>query len=203
MCKIMLVPWDVIHINAKFVSGSVAIVIAACVLNFQRAIVLLVISLVTVFFLAWDWMMECYGDRVWEELYPIRDLLSRNWFWMKWWEIRPSSNLVSIFFLWGASSLSKEVTSFTGRFIIKPLKKMINQVIYKKSFLVAVTNIYNEQDSLKGSLYPGNDNILRLRNFIVREISTSTEFKQGWIKETQAVDDKVWEELQCTTAHIN
>lgn len=56
---------------------------------------------------------------------------------------------------------------------------MINQVIYKKSFLVAVTNIYNEQDSLKGSLYPGNDNILRLRNFIVREISTSTEFKQG------------------------
>lgn len=84
MCKIMLVPWDVIHINAKFVSGSVAIVIAACVLNFQRAIVLLVISLVTVFFLAWDWMMECYGDRVWEELYPIRDLLSRNWFWMKW-----------------------------------------------------------------------------------------------------------------------
>lgn len=203
MCKIMLVPWDVIHINAKFVSGSVAIVIAACVLNFQRAIVLLVISLVTVFFLTWDWMMECYGDRVWEELYPIRDLLSRNWFWMKWWEIRPSSNLVSIFFLWGASSLSKEVTSFTGRFIIKPLKKMINQVIYKKSFLVAVTNIYNEQDSLKGSLYPGNDNILRLRNFIVREISTSTEFKQGWIKETQAVDDKVWEELQCTTAHIN
>ncbi|KAM9360679.1 solute carrier family 28 member 3-like [Symphorus nematophorus] len=65
-------------------AGSVAIVIAACVLNFHRAVVLLVISLVTVFFLVWDWMMERYGDRVWEELYPIRDLLSRNWFRMRW-----------------------------------------------------------------------------------------------------------------------
>lgn len=76
--------WDIIHINAKFVSGFVAIVIAACVLNFQRAVGLLVISLVTAFFLVWDWMMERYGDRVWEELYPIRNLLSRNWFWMRW-----------------------------------------------------------------------------------------------------------------------
>ncbi|KAI3372801.1 hypothetical protein L3Q82_023257 [Scortum barcoo] len=73
-----------ILINAKFVSGLVAIVIAACVLNFQRAVVLLVISLVTIFFLVWDWMMECYGDRVWEELYPIRNLLSRHCFWMRW-----------------------------------------------------------------------------------------------------------------------
>ncbi|KAK1892074.1 Solute carrier family 28 member 3 [Dissostichus eleginoides] len=63
-------------------AGFVAIVIAACVLNFNRALVLLVISLVTVFFLVWDWMMECYGDR--EELSPIRDLLSRNWFWIRW-----------------------------------------------------------------------------------------------------------------------
>ncbi|KAJ4942307.1 hypothetical protein JOQ06_012173, partial [Pogonophryne albipinna] len=63
-------------------AGFVAIVIAACVLNFNRALVLLVISLVTVFFLVWDWMMECYGNR--EELSPIRDLLSRNWFWIRW-----------------------------------------------------------------------------------------------------------------------
>ncbi|XP_078106985.1 solute carrier family 28 member 3-like isoform X2 [Sander vitreus] len=65
-------------------AGLVAIVIAACVLNFNRAVVLLVISLVTIFFLVWDWMMERYGDRVWEELSPIRDLLSRNWFWIRW-----------------------------------------------------------------------------------------------------------------------
>ncbi|XP_029296076.1 solute carrier family 28 member 3-like [Cottoperca gobio] len=65
-------------------AGFVAIVIAACVLNFNRAVGLLVISLVTVFFLVWDWMMERYGDRLWEELSPIRDLLSRNWFRIRW-----------------------------------------------------------------------------------------------------------------------
>ncbi|XP_044052173.1 solute carrier family 28 member 3-like isoform X1 [Siniperca chuatsi] len=71
-------------IHLVLAAGFVAIVIAACVLNFRRAVLLLVITLVTVFFLVWDWMMECYGDRVWEELYPIRDLLSRNWFWIRW-----------------------------------------------------------------------------------------------------------------------
>ncbi|XP_037635065.1 solute carrier family 28 member 3-like isoform X2 [Sebastes umbrosus] len=64
-------------------AGFVAIVIAACVLNFHRAVGLLVIALVTVFFLFWDWLMERYGDWVWEELSPIRDLLSRNWFWIR------------------------------------------------------------------------------------------------------------------------
>uniref|UniRef100_A0A673CCW7 Sodium/nucleoside cotransporter n=1 Tax=Sphaeramia orbicularis TaxID=375764 RepID=A0A673CCW7_9TELE len=70
-------------INIKFVSGFVAMVIAACVLNFNRAIELLVISLVTLFFLVWDWTMERYGNSVWEELYPIRNCLRKNWFWIK------------------------------------------------------------------------------------------------------------------------
>uniref|UniRef100_A0A3B4ZNA1 Sodium/nucleoside cotransporter n=1 Tax=Stegastes partitus TaxID=144197 RepID=A0A3B4ZNA1_9TELE len=76
--------WDIIHINSKFVSGFVAMVIAACVLNFHRAVGLLVISLVTMFFLVWDWMMERYSDRVWEALSPIRVALRRNWFWIRW-----------------------------------------------------------------------------------------------------------------------
>ncbi|CAJ1068932.1 solute carrier family 28 member 3-like [Xyrichtys novacula] len=71
-------------IHLVLIAGIVAIVIAACVLNFRRAVVLLVISLVTLFFLVWDWTMERYGDRVWEELHPIRQLLERNWFWIKW-----------------------------------------------------------------------------------------------------------------------
>ncbi|TNN80653.1 Solute carrier family 28 member 3 [Liparis tanakae] len=65
-------------------AGFVAIVIVACVLNFNRAVEMLVISLVTVIFLAWDWMMKRYGDRVCEELSPIRDVLGRNWFWIRW-----------------------------------------------------------------------------------------------------------------------
>lgn len=70
-----------------FVSGSFAVVIAACVINFHRALGLLVIALLTVFFLVWDWIMERYGDRMWEAANPVRQFLSRNWFWMKWWEI--------------------------------------------------------------------------------------------------------------------
>uniref|UniRef100_A0A672IYY9 Sodium/nucleoside cotransporter n=1 Tax=Salarias fasciatus TaxID=181472 RepID=A0A672IYY9_SALFA len=62
----------------------VAMVIAACVVNFHEAVELLVISLVTVFFLGWDWTMERYGDQVWERLSPIREPLSRNWFKIRW-----------------------------------------------------------------------------------------------------------------------
>ncbi|XP_029915163.1 solute carrier family 28 member 3-like [Myripristis murdjan] len=65
-------------------AGFIAMVIAACILNFYQAIGLLVITLVTAFFLLWDWMMERYGDRVWEELSPVRDLFNRNWFWIRW-----------------------------------------------------------------------------------------------------------------------
>uniref|UniRef100_A0A3B3WRR2 Uncharacterized protein n=1 Tax=Poecilia mexicana TaxID=48701 RepID=A0A3B3WRR2_9TELE len=53
----------------------ISMVVAACVLNFQRAVRLLVISLVTIFFLVWDWIMERYGDCMWEALSPTRDLL--------------------------------------------------------------------------------------------------------------------------------
>lgn len=76
--------WNKIHINSKLISGFTAIVIAASVLNFHWAVGLLVISLVTGFFLVWDWMMERYGNWVWEQLHPIGDLLSRNWFWIRW-----------------------------------------------------------------------------------------------------------------------
>uniref|UniRef100_A0A3Q1IPF9 Sodium/nucleoside cotransporter n=1 Tax=Anabas testudineus TaxID=64144 RepID=A0A3Q1IPF9_ANATE len=69
--------------KCEFVSGFVALVTTACVLNFHRAAGLLVISLVTVLFFVWDWMMERYGDRVWEELHPIRDLLNKNWIWIR------------------------------------------------------------------------------------------------------------------------
>ncbi|KAM3610763.1 uncharacterized protein V6R79_008629 [Siganus canaliculatus] len=71
-------------IRLLLAAGSISIVIAACVLNFHRAVVLLAISLVTIFFLVWDWLMKRYGDQMWEELHPVRDLLCRNWIWMRW-----------------------------------------------------------------------------------------------------------------------
>ncbi|KAM9858619.1 solute carrier family 28 member 3-like [Aulostomus maculatus] len=77
---------DKIHliIHLVLAAGFVAIVIAACILNFHRAVGLLVISLVTVFFLIWDWMVKHCGDWVWEKLQPIRDLVSSNWYWIRW-----------------------------------------------------------------------------------------------------------------------
>ncbi|KAF6729681.1 Solute carrier family 28 member 3 [Oryzias melastigma] len=71
-------------INLVLAAGFVAMVTAACVVNFHRAVGLLVISLVTIFFLVWDWVMERYGDQVWEVLAPVKNILKRNWFWIRW-----------------------------------------------------------------------------------------------------------------------
>nr|XP_061803942.1 solute carrier family 28 member 3-like [Nerophis lumbriciformis] len=66
------------------VAGWVALVIAACVLNFRRAFVLLVISLLVLFFLVWDWMMGRYGDQIWEGLLPVREFISMHWIQVRW-----------------------------------------------------------------------------------------------------------------------
>uniref|UniRef100_A0A8C8J2N6 Sodium/nucleoside cotransporter n=1 Tax=Oncorhynchus tshawytscha TaxID=74940 RepID=A0A8C8J2N6_ONCTS len=66
------------------VSGYFAVVIAACVLNFQRALALLVVTLLAVFFLLWDWLMGRYGQRLWDALQPARDTLNTHWLWVKW-----------------------------------------------------------------------------------------------------------------------
>uniref|UniRef100_A0A3Q2XWU3 Sodium/nucleoside cotransporter n=1 Tax=Hippocampus comes TaxID=109280 RepID=A0A3Q2XWU3_HIPCM len=62
----------------------VAAVIVACVLNFRRALEMLVISLMVLFFVVWDWMMGRYGDRIWEGLLPVRELVSRHWIRIRW-----------------------------------------------------------------------------------------------------------------------
>ncbi|XP_076010123.1 solute carrier family 28 member 3-like [Genypterus blacodes] len=99
-------------------AGFVAIVITACVLNFQRAVGLLVIALMILFFLVWDWMMERYGSLVWDKLYPIRDLFSRNWFWMRW---VMYSSLLLVVVLWLALDTAKQgrrqLMSFFGLLI--------------------------------------------------------------------------------------
>lgn len=67
-----------------FVSGFLAMVIAACILNFQRAVGLLAFTLVAVFFIVWDWSMERYSNSMWEATQSIRDFFSKNWFGMRW-----------------------------------------------------------------------------------------------------------------------
>ncbi|XP_029618147.1 solute carrier family 28 member 3 isoform X5 [Salmo trutta] len=65
-------------------AGYFAVVIVACVLNLQRALALLVVTLLAVFFLLWDWLMGRYGHRLWDALQPARNTLNTHWLWVKW-----------------------------------------------------------------------------------------------------------------------
>lgn len=58
--------------------------IAACVLNFHRALPLFVITVVVIFFVVWDHFMAKYESRIDKFLSPGRRLLDSHWFWLKW-----------------------------------------------------------------------------------------------------------------------
>ncbi|XP_006749832.1 solute carrier family 28 member 3 [Leptonychotes weddellii] len=64
--------------------GYLAMVIAACVLNFQRALPLFVITVAAIFFVVWDYFMAKYENQIDECLSPGKTLLNSHWFWMKW-----------------------------------------------------------------------------------------------------------------------
>ncbi|XP_032248797.1 solute carrier family 28 member 3 [Phoca vitulina] len=64
--------------------GYLAMVTAACRLNFQRALPLFVITVAAIFFVVWDYFMAKYEHRIDECLSPGKRLLNSHWFWMKW-----------------------------------------------------------------------------------------------------------------------
>ncbi|KFO23061.1 Solute carrier family 28 member 3 [Fukomys damarensis] len=64
--------------------GYLAVVIAACVLNFHRALPLFVVTVAAVVFIGWDHLMARYEHHIDEILSPGRQLLDSHWFWMKW-----------------------------------------------------------------------------------------------------------------------
>ncbi|XP_036116653.1 solute carrier family 28 member 3 isoform X2 [Molossus molossus] len=65
-------------------AGYLAMVIAACVLDFRRALPLFVITVAALFFVIWDHFMAKYEHRIDEFLSPGRKLLDSHWFWLKW-----------------------------------------------------------------------------------------------------------------------
>ncbi|XP_069891539.1 solute carrier family 28 member 3 [Dipodomys merriami] len=65
-------------------TGFLALVITACVLNFHRALPLFVITVAVIFFVVWDHLMARYEHRIDELLSPGRRLLDSHWFWLKW-----------------------------------------------------------------------------------------------------------------------
>ncbi|KAM4848506.1 solute carrier family 28 member 3 [Urocitellus parryii] len=65
-------------------TGYLALVIAACALNFQRALPLFGITVAVIFFVVWDHLMAKYEHRIDEIISPGKMLLNSHWFWLKW-----------------------------------------------------------------------------------------------------------------------
>ncbi|XP_075715539.1 sodium/nucleoside cotransporter 1 [Rhinoderma darwinii] len=65
-------------------AGYAAYFIAACVLNFNRAIALLVITCVVLFFLTYDLLVKRFAKHFKHFFKPLGRCLSKNKKWMKW-----------------------------------------------------------------------------------------------------------------------
>ncbi|XP_056380207.1 solute carrier family 28 member 3 isoform X2 [Hyla sarda] len=59
-------------------------VIAACTLNFRRALALFVLTLLVIFFVCWDLFMDRYEGKIVKFFSPVGSFLKRQWFWLKW-----------------------------------------------------------------------------------------------------------------------
>ncbi|KAJ6669639.1 hypothetical protein lerEdw1_000188 [Lerista edwardsae] len=66
------------------ITAYLAMVIAACILNFRRALALFVLTILGIFFIGWDFMMGRYQDRIADSLSPCGRFLKAQWFWLKW-----------------------------------------------------------------------------------------------------------------------
>ncbi|XP_012952696.1 sodium/nucleoside cotransporter 1 [Anas platyrhynchos] len=58
--------------------------IAACWLNFQRALALLIITAVVVFFMLWSLFKKYCGAKVLQLLSPVQKCFQKSWRWLKW-----------------------------------------------------------------------------------------------------------------------
>lgn len=102
-------------IGGILLTGFLALLIAACVLNFHRALPLFVITVVTIFFVIWDHLMAKYEQRIEEFLSPGRRFLDRHWFWLKW--VMWSSLILAVIFwlILDTAKLGKQhLVSFGG-----------------------------------------------------------------------------------------
>ncbi|XP_044534008.1 solute carrier family 28 member 3 [Gracilinanus agilis] len=65
-------------------AGYLALVIAACVVNFYRALPLFVLTVVAISFVIWDYLIAKYEDQIARFLSPGGKVLNKHWFWLKW-----------------------------------------------------------------------------------------------------------------------
>ncbi|XP_015704749.1 solute carrier family 28 member 3 [Coturnix japonica] len=66
------------------ITAYLAAVIAACSLDFQRALTLFIITILAIFFICWDFLVAKYEDRIAAFFSPGERYLEKHWFWLKW-----------------------------------------------------------------------------------------------------------------------
>ncbi|NXS43493.1 S28A3 protein, partial [Balaeniceps rex] len=66
------------------ITAYLAVVIAACSLNFQRALPLFIITVLAIFFICWDFLIAKYEDKIAAFFSPGERYLEKQWFWLKW-----------------------------------------------------------------------------------------------------------------------
>ncbi|XP_010082109.1 PREDICTED: solute carrier family 28 member 3, partial [Pterocles gutturalis] len=97
------------------ITAYLAAVIAACSLNFQRALPLFIITLLAIFFICWDFLIAIYEDRIAALFSPGEKYLEEQWFWLKW---VLSATLIITIICWlifdTAKHGSRQLISFGG-----------------------------------------------------------------------------------------
>ncbi|KAM5191353.1 solute carrier family 28 member 3 [Mantella aurantiaca] len=71
-------------IYSILLAGFLALVIAACVLNFRRALALFVLTVLVIFFVCWDLFIDRYEGKIVKFFSPVGTFFKKHWFWMKW-----------------------------------------------------------------------------------------------------------------------
>ncbi|NXX21231.1 S28A3 protein, partial [Podargus strigoides] len=66
------------------ITAYLAAVIAACSLNFQRALPLFIITILAIFFTCWDFLVAKYKDRIAAFFSLGERYLEKQWVWLKW-----------------------------------------------------------------------------------------------------------------------
>uniref|UniRef100_F7F2P2 Sodium/nucleoside cotransporter n=1 Tax=Monodelphis domestica TaxID=13616 RepID=F7F2P2_MONDO len=71
-------------IYGVLLAGYLALVIAACVVNFYRALPLFVLTVVAISFVIWDYVIAKCEGHIAGFLSPGGRVLNKHWFWLRW-----------------------------------------------------------------------------------------------------------------------
>ncbi|XP_048845911.1 solute carrier family 28 member 3-like isoform X2 [Brienomyrus brachyistius] len=118
-----------------FVAAYIVVVIAACAVNFQRALPLFVITLVAISFLLWDWLMRRYQHHIQYFLAQVKKVMAKQAFYLKWvvYAVLLGA-LVSWLILDIAKKGSRQLVSFAGLVIFSLVSVLFSKYPFRISW---------------------------------------------------------------------